>query len=180
MGKRGMSLLISFVLLVGFTILMAAFITTWSVNRVKDIPVDGLGGAYCDDVRIDVTLGSKGVDTLDIDVVNEGVFTVNRLTIQRETYTASDARPLASCIVLNTGLAPGATITKTLRLGRINEVFGDQVIECDSIQSESTCISVRSLAIVPWVSIEGEDIACNDRKANFLGEDYQEILHFCP
>jgi len=191
MGKRGMSLLISFVLLVGFTILMAAFITTWSVNRVKDIPLDGLGGAYCDDVRIDVTLGSKGFDTLDIDVNNKGVFSVSRLTIQRETETFTGtppitpygARPLGSCLILNTAneLVPGAGGSYTINL---DGVLSDSAIECSDpslreIDPLITCISVRSLAVVPWVSIEGEDIACNDRKVNFLGDDYPEILHFC-
>ena len=100
--KRGASLLISFVLLVSFSILMAAFITKWSVDRVKDVPLDGVGGAYCDDVAIGVTLQSREHGSIMLHVENRGVFAIHRITVQRETDTSA----LGSCDILNPGITP--------------------------------------------------------------------------
>ena len=169
--KRGVSLLISFVLLISFTILMAAFITTWSVERVKEVPLDELGGEYCDDVMIDVKL-SRDSDTITLDIENRGVFSIHRFTVQRET----DISALGSCDILNPDLQPGA-------LGSFQVNLGGNLarpISCndDSLQS-AECIAVKSLSIVPWVEIEEEDFACGERKISFSGDE-EEILRLCP
>lgn len=88
--KKASADLIAYVLLIGFTIALAAFVTNWVIDQTKKFnPEEVVGGSkvYCEDVvlGIEEITGSKGgsceVDGdmysgLDITLKNKGKFTI--------------------------------------------------------------------------------------------------------
>ena len=166
---------IFFVLIIGFTIVLAAFITSWSVNRVKEVPLDNLANAYCPDVRIDGSVIGRttDLDIIQVSVVNRGAFSIKQVSVQRETNNSA----LGTCDFLNLVIAPGVQQDFDIPLG------GDlsTLKECTSsdLRQAGYCIGASYIALVPWIEVEGQMISCNDRKEVFTAESNPEIS-FCP
>ena len=151
--KKAVSQLIGWVLLIGFTISMAAFITTFSINKIKSLDIEGSSESelYCTDIEMRVSEICRESGTkLKLDLINSGLFSIHKLSIQTE----SSRQTLSTDFV---------TLTTP---------FKPQETRSFPITDLSDGEQIYNLAIIPWVFIEGEDnkineIACSDKKLTF-------------
>lgn len=192
MSKKGVSELISWVLLVAFVIALGAFVAFFSTGYIKKV---NPGHAqelkvYCQDTQIDLTNVCRDKNNIAIifTVNNKGSFGISRLTINREHSNSS----LGSCGILNPlqdynnpsvcagnveCLLPGEEFNFTLALRPELPEFEEAVqFQCPDPASYypfgtplqemmiDPDFKVLELSVIPWVDIEGERVACPDKK----------------
>jgi len=166
--KKAVSPLIAWVLLIGFTITMAAFITTFTINRIKSLDIEGSAEVelYCGDVQLRLAELCRTSNTsLKVDLINSGLFNIHKLSIQLD----SSFQPLKTdSIYFITPIPPQEKILHTIELKEVDG-RGDHI---------------RSLTIVPWVVVQDEDdkineIACSDKKISFDDDTNVWLNKFC-
>jgi len=174
MKKQGVSPLLSWVLLIGFVITMAAVIAGWAIKQVEDIPVVEGPETYCNDVGLELHLDE--VDTgnpgfLKVQVTNKGKFTIKRVTMQRE-IGGTGGSAFGSCSYLNFndggdgGLIPGEVDNESFKLTGKDI---SSVNDCNSLNNLGSCTSnekITTFSLVPWIEIEGKDMSCSGRKVS--------------
>ena len=133
--KKGVSPLISWVLLVGFVVGLSLVITTWVRNQT-DSTTDALekeveGDLRCNDVALNAQLDCSG-SPVKLTIANKGKFTIHKVILRQpgDTYR----------ITLN--VLP--TQDKTENLNSF-----DNHVEAD---------------IIPIIQVEGKDVVCSTRK----------------
>ncbi len=179
MEKKAVSPLISWILLVAFVIAIGAFIINWSVNFTKLIdPEKGnREDIYCDNVQLAV-LNSCRIDNKHVllNLSNKGVYNISILTLTRDV----EQLPIGSCLLLDKNIAPKSTSKSpnfeyTFNIG--TNLSSGALDECDSaIPINTNPGNVNQLTIVPWIIINNDKIACNDRKISVNIDD----LNFRP
>lgn len=183
-SKKGVSELISWVLLVSFVIALGAFVAFFSTTYVKNVNPGHASElrVYCQDTQIvlsDICRDTSNVFIM-FTVENKGSFGISRLTVNREHSNSS----LGSCGILNPVqdlfnpsfcvgnipcLLPGQEFNFSLALQPELPEFDDVgTIECPSPIVGTLPINetfkVLELSVIPWVDIEGERVACPDKK----------------
>ena len=157
--KKGISPLIAAVLLVGFTIAMAAFVTNFLIQKTEESfqPETIIGSSeYCDFVSLGYTVNGLTVTNFTavgnvknvsgIQVTNKGSFTIWKLTIQN----------------------PGADETEgNIPLGVKPKGVLDFMILFDPVSTE------RYVKITPWIRDPktNETVICIDSDLVFNLED---------
>ncbi len=130
--KKAISPLIAWILLVGFTIATAAFVTNVIIDLTKKT-VDTLPyieeGGYCEGVNLDlmesckksplITCTSGAPKTLTFTLVNKGSFTIKRLAINVEDFDYGGGHNkippnINNALNNNNGLKPGEELIQTL------------------------------------------------------------------
>ncbi|MBI2670860.1 hypothetical protein HYX18_02695 [Candidatus Woesearchaeota archaeon] len=166
--KKGISPLISWILLVAMVISAGAFITFWSTNFIKKFnPEKGLKeDIYCDNVNLKILNACrKDQHTVVINFSNQGSFNVTSLTL----YRATELTIAASCLkFLDPNLKPGGELEYYFN---VNNTLDTGVIqECPQINNPATIKPetpyVNEISVIPWIKIENTPIACTDRKIN--------------
>src|SRR3989338_3966549 len=179
MKKRGIESLISWILIIGFTIALGTFIMIWAINLSKNVD-PGKGqeeSTYCGDVQITIndTIcidNSNTEKNIKISVLNKGPFTIWNLTIGREAYSQ-----LQSCIIKNDASNNFLTIKpQDARYILVNSI---QPFEDDSFGILEQCptfigpgnelsdlsqFSLNSISIIPWIKTESGYVACQSKK----------------
>src|SRR3989338_10030873 len=84
--KNGVSPLIAWVLLVGFAVVMGAFIFSWTKGTLTDLRIGDSQEKelYCDSVSFSVDYLCKGGDNLDelhAEITNKGNYDITTMTI---------------------------------------------------------------------------------------------------
>lgn len=168
--KKGISPLIAWILLVGFVVVMGAFITNWSIQYIRNLP---MGEAqerevYCSNVQLDIPVFCKynNNQTLRLDIENKGNYNITRLVVHRETTNQS----LNYCFILNRNIAPTSILNYTLNLGAIPSNQN-----CDSSEIESS--NIIEVSIVPAISIQGTEYTCSEKKVSLI--DYSALNRLC-
>lgn len=182
--KKGVSELISWVLLISFVIALGAFVAFFSISYVTQIKPGHAQELkiYCQDTQIiltDVCRDDNNV-TILFTIINKGSYAISRLTVNREHSNST----VGSCSILSPGVSasctflppsgssnfpPGQEINCTLALYPELSEFDDiGIIECPlpgAIQQPlHPDWKILELSVIPWVEIEGERIACPDKK----------------
>ena len=116
---KGVSPLIAWVLLVGFSVTAGLLVTKWVIDEFSDFELPADQESYCNDVQIkleDVCILSTAYnDTIRINLTNEGFFTVKRLNLGRATTSHSKEW----CTMLNADLLPDTNSEKRLKLVQV-------------------------------------------------------------
>ena len=133
--RKGISLLISWVLLVGFVVALAVFVTQWSRQQAEknigEVVEMIEGDARCNDVSLNAEVDCAGKK---VNLVNRGYFTIYKLVIRE--YTETD----------------------------INSFERERVIAPQEFY-ENFPITSDKMEIVPVIKIDDKFVGCSDRKA---------------
>ncbi len=168
--KKGISPLIAWILLVGFVVMMGAFITNWSIQYIRNLPIGEAQEKeiYCSNVQLDIPVFCKynNNSTLRLDIKNKGNYNITRLVIHRETTNQS----LDYCFILNQDISPTSISDYHLNLGAITSGQG-----CNLIGEESS--DIIEVSIVPAISIKGVEYTCSEKKISLT--DYSALNRIC-
>ena len=175
MGKRGVSPLIAWVLLIGLAIAIGVAVINWAIDVTPEPDVDL---SYCDDVSISLIQYESpyvpGNVGLDFTIVNNGYFSVDRLTFGFSH--SSSVSPVIWCDWLiqkspeRDGLLPGSQDVYEIDLAH----FDEDCEESTTGQGVPNPDDVKKVVIIPWISIDGQTLNCNDRKLEFAVDMFQE------
>gem|GEM_PF-3505120 len=189
--KNGVSPLIAWVLLVGFAVVMGAFIFTWTKGTLTDLRIGESQEKelYCDGVSFSVdylcTSGDNS-DELHANITNKGNYDITTMTISLdfdEDY-----------------LGPGYCYRDLDILGITFEVgksyytyddFEAPLVYLDSLlvgaggdePSDNWCVQGRTfnneelvyLGLVPWITIEDESFPCSNKEVVINGKDEPSV-----
>jgi FlaG/FlaF family flagellin (archaellin) len=142
--KRAESLWISFVLLMGFMVILSTIVYTWLVGYVRDSGADVKKVVYnydkCDSLSVSIDNACLDSQTLAINVSNR-----NSLRIDALLLRAYDASGLPQVLQRNITIKPGKQ--KELKIGL-------------------NITNARKLQAVPMMYKDNLVIICNDRMAS--------------
>lgn len=109
--ERGVSPLIAWVLLVGFAVVMGAFIFSWATQTIKNLNIGESQEfeVYCENVELrinSVCVYVSGEKYIYPNFTNAGNYDITKLTVTLENKkSASEFRPLGSCLILDEDVA---------------------------------------------------------------------------
>ncbi len=169
--KRGISPLLSWVLIIAFAIAMAMLVIPFIIDQVKNINFDNCDSDYyCDDVSISlksVCRDNSGV--LKLSVTNKGDFSIRQISFGRATNTSS----LQSCVYTEDSsylpIKPGETkeIVLSLDAAFFLDVTNESLTSCVDTPSAGSTTGATKITITPWISPDPEcenSQLCEDRK----------------
>lgn len=145
--KKAISPLISWVLLVGFTIAMAALVTNWVIDQTKKFnPEDVVGGSkiYCQDVVLnieEVSCRGSCENTLYLKLKNKGKFTITKIKGMGIGIGPNSISGFPSG-----GLVPGGEPIE-ITLGFIKQESGNEI------------------EIIPAIKVEDKEYYCGESPA---------------
>ena len=205
--KRGVSPLIAWVLIVGFAVVMGAFIFSWATGTLKDLNIGESQEyeLYCDNVELRINNvctkddGIGGPVYIYPNFTNVGNYDITRLTITLE----NENRALGSCdiperdIIENNGfndlggLEHGFQVGMdysfweasvkfiTLNTGRAGELFSD-IKTCDYVDiSGLDEEDLTYFAVTPWIKVDKEEsFPCSNKEAILDGRGVENIFNF--
>jgi len=94
MNKRGADAWISYVLLVGFTVALAAFMYSWMTGFSSDKSIEIKERVYnvelCDSLSVSVTACNVSSQALNINVTNRGDIRINQLIFRQYSINGTD------------------------------------------------------------------------------------------
>lgn len=162
--KRGISPLLSFILIILLIMTVFAFLFPWFTAFTRQLGRQGeeTGNRplYCDGVSLSVDNFTRNRESLyaNLTIDNKGRFEIERFTITRET----SYRPISSCLLLNANLAPN---NKDEILVPLFAAFDLQSSLCpvEQVVSEVPCVFIKKIDLVPWINVNGIDISCVDK-----------------
>ena len=177
--KKAISVLLSWVLIVGFAVAMSAIIFGWAipfVNKISEnLERSERTNIYCDTtaIRIEsICRVNSNPSYLNIFLINSGNYNIKRLTMSRETTLS----PLQSCNyhnlddnVIEGGTKPIPGSKLDLRLSMTAQ-FSDSrgnILDCTEIDTVNFLKDdqyVTMIEITPWINIDGNDIHCTNSR----------------
>lgn len=177
MKKRGVSPLISWILLVGMTVSIGSMVYFWATNFARNVNIDNTDNSiYCDNVALKLVSSCRDGSRLNINVTNSGSYNITTMTFTRTT----ELLPTASCIIFNEPpLAPGKMFNYSFDLSSdIPNVT--EIGICPTSPRVDLDANLLDFNIIPWITIRNDesskDIACSDRK---LPISYTDMNSLC-
>src|SRR3990170_4922719 len=83
-NKKGLTPLLSWVLVIGFAVALGAFVSGWAIDLIKDLNFRDDPGLYCDNAQLSLTVcKNPDMKTMNVTVYNKGLYNVTRLTLNR-------------------------------------------------------------------------------------------------
>ena len=182
--KKAISVLLSWVLIVGFAVAMSAIIFGWAIPFVDKISENlersERTNIYCDNTNIRIQdICRVNINTtetqsyLNIFLTNSGSYSIKRLTMSRETTFSS----LQSCNYFNIddnviqggpSAIPGSRLDLKLSMTAQFTDSRGNILDCSEIDTPQNFLpvnqSVTMLEITPWINIDGEDIHCTSSR----------------
>jgi len=166
--KRGISPLISWVLIISFAIAIGLVIIPALINQIKDWNPDP-DIDYCNDVTLSFSNACRDADgVLHLNVTNNGDFSIKKITLGRTTNVTAKQWCVYSEISSYMPLVPGNKIELKLSL---DETFGYNITstsppECLDSASPGSLTQAVSVDLIPWIKPdpEMEILQCNNRK----------------
>ena len=161
MEKRGISPLIATVLLLGFTIALAAVIINWGQTFTKDIQTQTeqtstIKITCANEVSFDISTACFTGSNLKVIVKNEGTKDIDKFAYR--VYSS----PTASVI---TGSLDDPSLQTDLKAFEIKEYL-----------LNGTNSSVRQVELIPVVTIKGKQTTCTSNNDKFGDIDGQPLL----
>lgn len=160
MSKKGISDIIAWVLLIGFTIAMAAFVSNWVIEQTKKFNPEGAVGGpkiYCEDVILNI----ENIIKRDGDCADEGVNFIGTFTLKNKgkfiIYNVKGLGPGAGKISLPDGkLAPGES--KDINFGFLCKESGNEI------------------ELIPLIKVEDKEYYCSDSSVTINDEVLSPVL----
>jgi hypothetical protein len=188
--KKGISPLIGWVLIIGFSVSAGLLITTWAIDQFKDIDLPENWETYCD--KVDFRLSDVGTcaqinnQEIKVNLTNEGTFSIKRITFGRETTMF----PLAWCEIL----LGAADIEPNTNQEWVFIVTANNTIEYSNVEKvDCNGLSPRAIEdldilggthhltyveIVPWITIGEDTFACTEKGIILNNESL--LNRYCP
>ena len=167
--KKAISVLLSWVLIVGFAVAMSAIIFGWAIPFVEKVSENlnknERSDIYCDNVAIKIKDVCRAADntSITVKVLNTGSYSLKRLGLARETTGSA----LQSCYLYNLdqqSALPGNELQFTLAIEAPFTDSRGNPLDCNSASGDSPPNVPRpyvtKVEVVPWINIEGADINC--------------------
>jgi hypothetical protein len=174
-SKRGISPLISWILLIGFAVAMAGFVGTWIINQAKEVEFPGEGPEiYCDSIKLSYTSICRSTDnkTININLKNTGDFKITKFLAGRETNESEEQWCLKQNIGDNNkGLMPDEEMLFNLSIGESMIPNNQMYKNCNEVIIGISNAIVEKITFVPWIEIEGEIMYCSKQKVILRQED---------
>jgi hypothetical protein len=172
--KKGISPLIGWVLLIGFSVSAGLLITTWAINQFDDDDLFPKNyEEYCNQVDLRLSDAGTCLDPNDqeftLNITNEGAFSIRRITLGRETSTF----PLSSCkrLLSAADLTPNTNALQTFEVTANNENYSNIVEnDCDAFTLDPLnnidpfdTHNLTYIEIVPWIKVEEKTFPCSEK-----------------
>ncbi len=172
--KRGISPLISWVLIIGFAVAAGILITQWTIKLIDDTQFPEDKEAYCNDVQMEITNAciNNGGDNITVTVLNEGSFSIKRVGFGRQTSAFSKEWCLMLLKEAQLGspiIKPGASGDILFMAGSNNSNYnplGDT--NCQDLLGglnlgTSGVHNLIEIEIVPWIKPGEEAFQCAEK-----------------
>ncbi|MCD4759715.1 hypothetical protein K8R33_02415 [archaeon] len=163
--KRGISPIVSWVLIVAFAISIAMIVIPTLIDRVKDWDFDP-DINYCEDVSLSVDVENICVANgeLKIPITNNGDFTIQKLTIGITTDVLAEQW----CEYISGAIPLPPSVGSDLLLRLDKKYSFDITLEdfVDCVSGAGANDAASKIEIVPWIKPdpELEIMHCDDRK----------------
>lgn len=180
MRKRGISPLIAWVLLIGFSITAGLLVTRWAIDEFSNVSFPEDTDVYCDNLQLDideVCIDNPNNNSVRLNLSNEGSFTIKKLSIGR----ATTSYPMEFCTLLNLNLAPNNVIVTSFLAGSDNSLYSNiRETDCSILSGNDLFNSTHNLTkieITPWIEIEDNDFHCIEKGITL--NNILELNKFC-
>ena len=171
--KKAISPLIAWILLIGFTVTMAAFISNWVIQQTKETfqPEKLLESMSCEGVSFSITKICKedgscskgpdyvGITLRDIQLINKGAFTIRNIT------TLSLYNPTIHSDNFDNGLIPGESE------------------DMNPIEIENICIKQdgkNEIKLIPAIERDNKVSYCTDNAVILNKESIDSVQECTP
>lgn len=157
-NKKGVSIVIGWVLLIGFAVTLAVIVYQWSVKHGEKLTSETVefvsGKVECNEISLNVQpcfRSSYGGNQLNFTITNKGFFNLKQFVINVRTGTT----------VLNV---------------RKEEEIKVKLWKTLKIDIEDISLSnIESIDIIPIIEVENKMVGCDDRKITFSENIMEEI-----
>ncbi len=168
--KRGISPLISWVLIIGFAVSAGILITQWTVKLIEDTQFPEDKDTYCNDVQMEIIDVCVNNSNAKVTIQNEGSFSIKRISFGRQTSIFSKEW----CLKLLQGtqigaqmITPGGVKLVEFAAGSNNTNYnplGDT--NCDDLTGGFNfgvggIHNLTEIELVPWIKPEEEAFQCS-------------------
>ncbi len=186
--QKAISVLLSWVLIVGFAVAMSAIIFGWAIPFVNNISnkLDKSENVdiYCDNTQIKILdicrrdSSTYSNTSINISIQNTGSYNIKRLSISRETTHSA----IQSCFMyLTNPIEPGSTTSFDLAmLASFIDSNGNNLdcitLDPDLLQRLHTGF-VKHIEITPYVNINNQEIPCSSSRVTT--KDINILNHWC-
>ncbi len=174
--KKGISPLIGWVLIIGFSVSAGLLITTWAIDQFSNLELPENWEEYCGQVDLQLSDEGTGIDrtndqAIRLNLTNEGGFSIKRLSLGRTTTKFT----LAWCDLLLGGLdiPPGTNQFETFIVTANNtqEYSNVDKTDCSGLNAITPDDDLDPLAthnlthiqITPWITVDEKTFACAEK-----------------
>lgn len=184
--KKAISVLLSWVLIIGFAVAMSAIIFGWAipfVNKISDkLDKSQNVDIYCDNTRIKIVDICRMDNTtynnqsINITLQNTGSYNIKRLSITRETTHS----PIQSCFMYLTPNIIETGATTSFQLAMLASFTDPSGNSLDCIILDQNPINenfVKQIEITPFVNIDDQEIPCPTSRVTT--KDINILNHWC-
>jgi hypothetical protein len=135
MDKKGVSLIISWVLLIGFAVTLGVLVSTWMQDQAEETSEtlldDKTMELHCGDMAVNAFFPTPTCDT--ISTTNKGVFTIHQVHV----------RSLFGTETIEASIPPQ---------------------QAQDLNIQTVVVSGESVEVIPVIKVEGKTVVCVNRK----------------
>jgi hypothetical protein len=158
--KKGISPLISWVLLVAMSIAIGSIVYFWAINLGHNIKIGNPQDLYCDNTQLKALGVCRDQNLLVMNLSNTGSYNITSITFYKDTESTVPG----SCIVLlEPSLKPGTSILYKINID--TNFSSDNFDQCEQnpIRNPSNT-NVTEFSAIPWVYQDNKNTDCPDSK----------------
>ena len=149
MKKKGISEVISWVLLIGITVVLATTVGIWIQEQTKTANKQILNEDYlCNDVSFSATLSDCTQPDISLTIKNTGSFTIQEFILRQNNQLKRNGLNIKEQNRLLT-ITPGTTITYPAEDLNIDRPDQDTTLELTPLYKETTCTERRIIITCP-------------------------------
>ncbi|HLD13036.1 MAG TPA: archaellin/type IV pilin N-terminal domain-containing protein [Candidatus Nanoarchaeia archaeon] len=149
MHKKGISEVISWVLLIGVTVVLATTIGVWMKQQAEQANEYILQEDYlCNDVSFSATLSDCNEPDITLTIKNTGSFTIQEFIIRQNGELTRNGLNIKEENRLLT-LKPGESITQPAEDLNIDQPAADTRLELTPLYKETTCTERKIIITCP-------------------------------
>ncbi len=180
--KRGISPLISWILIISFSIAIAMLVIPVFVDQAETISEhffseNSNNVDYCNDVSVSIEQVCKRNGRLEMKIDNNGDYSLYKLTVGRVTNISA----LQWCEYDNISVIPSDGEDFYLNLDADYSLSADMdsLFDCNESEGSGSTTSAVKLEIIPWIKPdpEGDLIFCENRK--LVIDDFSFLNNAC-
>jgi hypothetical protein len=154
--KRGISPLISWVLIVALSVAIGAVVVPVILDKANewdfDPPLE-----YCNDISISLKGVCKESDgVLHVNLSNNGDFSIQKITVGKTTNVTSEQWCTYSGLSSYFPLTPGSMVEIPFSLNEnyTSDITNETSVGCSALSQTDSIVGAAKLEIVPWINPE--------------------------